>query len=378
MSSFDPRPLDPRIAELLSDYPDGLFSERFYQSVEWIDRYGLDLVIQVLQQLDAVAPLRSWCSVNRLCRERDFSPRFRNALGWLLERLADAGYLAINDEHSTRCYRLQGDLPTPDLVTLKQVGLALDPANAATLDLLDAAAAVYPSVAQGASGAEALFGMSEIQRWLAYFSNNNPLYAINNWVAAIAAADCVADNTSLRVLEIGAGACSGTEAVLRTFAERGMTSRLERYLVTEPNPFFRRRGEKALKRNFPNLPLEFGTLDMDQSWEQQGAANGAFDLVYAVNVLHSAHDLLFALEQARRSLAKGGQLVLGECLRPVAEQPIYIELVFQIMDSFTEVVTDAEIRPQPGFLTPDCWRRALSRAEFTNVTIKPDPERDAG
>jgi len=375
MSSFDPKPLDPRIAELLSDYPDDLFSEKFYQSVEWVDRYGCDLVIQVLQQLDAVAPLRSWCSVNRLCRERDFNPRFRSALRWLLERLMDAGYLAAQDENSTRCYRLQGELPVIDLPALRQIGLALDPANAATIDLLDAAAVLYPNIAQGASGAEALFGMSQIQLWLDYFSNTNPLYAVNNWVAAIAAAECMADKTSLQILEIGAGAGSATAALLSTLGEQGIANRLKRYLVTEPNPFFRRRGEQALKRDYPESPLEFSTLDMDQPWEQQGAASGAFDLVYAVNVLHSAHDLWFTLEQARRSLVKGGQLVLGECLRPVAGQPIYIELVFQIMDSFTDVVTDAEIRPQPGFLTPDNWQRALAQAGFTQVTIKPDPDR---
>jgi SAM-dependent methyltransferase len=375
MSSFNPGPPDPRMAELLRDYPDELFSEKFHRSVEWVDRYGLDLVVQIIRQLDAVAPLRSWCSVNRLCRERDFNSCFRNALGWLLERLVEAGYLAAQEEGSTRCYRLRGELPTPDLPTLKRIGLALDPANAATVDLLDAAAAVYPSVAQGANGAEALFGMSQIQRWLAYFSNTNPLYAVNNWVAALAVAECMADRPSVRVLEIGAGAGSATEALLHTFTARGLTSRLDRYFVTEPNPFFRRRCEQALKRSYPDLPLEFGTLDMDQSWEQQGAAAGTFDLVYAVNVLHNAHDLLFSLDQARRTLAPAGWLVLGECLRPVAGQPIYIELVFQIMGSFTDVVTDTELRPQPGFLTPICWRQALSQSGLTEIAIQPDPER---
>ena len=64
--------------------------------------------------------------------------------------------------------------------------------------------------------------------------------------------------------------------------------------------------------------------------------------------------------------------MIGECLRPYDDQPIYPELMFQILDTFSDVETDPEIRPNPGFLTSDQWRRAFSRAGFGHAEIAPD------
>jgi len=50
-------------------------------------------------------------------------------------------------------------------------------------------------------------------------------------------------------------------------------------------------------------------------------------------------------------------------------------LMFQILDSFTNVQIDPEIRPNPGFLTAEQWRRAFSRAGFNRVTVAPDIDR---
>jgi hypothetical protein len=88
--------------------------------------------------------------------------------------------------------------------------------------------------------------------------------------------------------------------------------------------------------------------------------------------MHIAKDLLFSLNRARSILAGDGWLVIGECLRPYVHQPIYPELVFLIMESFTDVRTDAEFRPNPGFLTPDHWRHAFTHAEFERVEVAPD------
>ena len=81
--------------------------------------------------------------------------------------------------------------------------------------------------------------------------------------------------------------------------------------------------------------------------------------------MHISKNLLFSLNEARSALAAGGWLVIGECVRPYDNQPMYPELMFQILESFTNVETDPEIRPNPGFLTAEQWRRAFSRAGFT-------------
>jgi hypothetical protein len=61
-------------------------------------------------------------------------------------------------------------------------------------------------------------------------------------------------------------------------------------------------------------------------------------------------------------------------VRPFAGQPIYVEFVFNFLENFTGVATDATTRPNHGFLTPESWRRSLAAAGFEKPEILPDVE----
>jgi SAM-dependent methyltransferase len=371
--AFVARPRDPRLAEWLKNYPSSVFSDRLYQSIELMERYSVDLAIDLLGRLDVINQLGEWRSPGELCAVLSFQSRFRSAMDWLLGRLIETGCMDSRDERETRSYRLRGAPWKPELARLRAVGLEIDSANAATLDLLDYAANLYPAIARGEQkGDQSLFGPKGIPLWLGYFHNDNLTYAVNNSVTAVAAADRVSSRRSLRILEVGAGAGSASESLLRWFDERGFLPRITRYLITEPNAFFRRRAQRELSARYSGLPLEWGSLNLNSPWDVQGIAAAEFDLIYAVNVLHISKDLLFSLRQARSALAQDGWLVIGECLRPYIDQPIYPELMFQILESFTDVQIDPEIRPNPGFLTAAQWRSAFSQAGFNGAGVAPD------
>jgi len=305
-----------------------------------------------------------------------FQPRFKFALRWMLERLVESGCAEARNNGESRCYHLRDALWEPDLKTLRTIGLSIDPTNAATLDLLDHAASLYAAVATGRQdGDHNLLGPQGVPLWLNYFHNDNLTYAVNNWVGGVLAADHLSTRRTLRILEVGAGTSSASEILLQLLAERGLLPRVERYLITEPNAYFRRCSQRKLTTDYPNLPLEWAPLDLDLPWNSQGITSGEFDLVYAVNVMHISKNLLFSLSEARSALATDGWLVIGECVRPYDNQPIYPELMFQILDSFTNVETDPEFRPNPGFLTAEQWRRAFSHAGLRQVKVAPDIER---
>jgi polyketide synthase PksN len=294
----------------------------------------------------------------------------------MLERLVESGCAEARNNGESRCYHLRDALWQPDLKALRAIGLSIDPANAATLDLLDHAASLYVAVASGQqSGDHNLLGPQGVPLWLNYFHNDNLTYAVNNWVGAVLAADHVSGRRTLRILELGAGTGSASEILLQLLAERGLLSQVERYRITEPNAYFRRCSQRKLTAQYSNLPLEWAPLDLDLPWTTQGIASGEFDLVYAVNVMHISKNLLFSLSEARSALATDGWLAIGECVRPYDNQPIYPELMFQILDSFTNVETDPEVRPNPGFLTAEQWRRAFSRAGFRHTKVAPDIDR---
>ncbi len=384
---FETRPRDPRLANWLQDYPPWLFSDRLYESIELMERYSIELAVDLVRRLRLNDALTEWRSVEELCSVLSFQPQFRFALAWILERLVETDCIEGRNDSETTRYRLRSEPWQPDLPLLREIGLAIDPGNAPTLDLLDLAACLYPAVARGEQrGEQCLFGPEGIPLWLNYFSNDNLTYAVNNWVTAVLAAQCLESKSRIRILEIGAGTGSATEILLRWFGERGLLPRIERYLITEPNPFFRRRAQRELAKQYVDpfdsaalrsgqvLPLEWGAVDLNLPWQDQAVGSGEFDLVLAVNVLHIAKNLLFSLNEARAALANGGWLVLGECLRPYPNQPMYPELMFQILESFTDVDLEPEFRPNPGFLTPAQWRSAFTRAAFANVRIAPDIE----
>ena len=49
----------------------------------------------------------------------------------------------------------------------------------------------------------------------------------------------------------------------------------------------------------------------------------------------------------RETLRPGGAAVFSECVRPFAGQPIYVEFVFNFLENFTGVATDAAHAPEP-------------------------------
>jgi SAM-dependent methyltransferase len=373
---FETGPSDPRLADYLKGFPPAIFGERLYQSIELMERYSIEVAVDLLGQLSLAEQLGEWRSADELCRMRCFQPRFKLPLQWILARLVETGCLGVNVDGESRAYRLRQMPWEPDLKRLRALGLNIDPGNAATFNLLDLAASLYPAVATGQqNGDQNLFGPQGIPFWLSYFHNDNLTYAVNNWVAAAAAADRLSSRPELQIVEIGAGTGSATEILLRILDERGLLSRLKRYVITEPNAYFRRCNQRKLAAQYPDVPLEWATLDLDLPWHAQGISLSEFDLVYAVNVMHISKNLLFSLNEARCAMAADGWLVFGECVRPYENQPIYPELMFQILDSFSSVETDPAFRPNPGFLTAEQWQCAFLRAGLGHSQVAPDIER---
>src|SRR2546428_11773469 len=105
--AFNPKARDPRLANWLKEYPPALFSERLYQSVELMERYSIDLAIDLLSRLNVIDQLAEWRSAREVCQALSFQPRFSYALGWLLERLIETGCIESRPDGDTRFYLLR-------------------------------------------------------------------------------------------------------------------------------------------------------------------------------------------------------------------------------------------------------------------------------
>jgi SAM-dependent methyltransferase len=366
---------------LLARIPDrairALFSREFILCAEHFDRFTIDSVLRLVHTLDLTPDLVGGASPRQILERHGFSPRAAIPVRWFLHKLADAGYLSASggESRDDRVYTARGPLPPGDPDHAEAQARALDPGSLPAFAVVRAMVDHVPEFLRGEkTGEEILFAPTRLPLWFDYFSNDNLLYQINNRLGAEAVARALPASRPATVLEIGGGSGSAALALGERLARDGALSRIGLYRFTEVVPTFLRRAERSLRARFPEWPLEFSRLDMDKDFAEQGVPTEAADVVYAVNTVHIARDLQATLARIRAALRPGGRAVFSECVRPFPEQPIYVEFVFNFLENFTGVVTDARTRPNHGFLTPANWRDALRAAGFESPEILPDVE----
>jgi len=295
------------------------------------------------------------------------------AVDWLLRHLAARGLVECKDGVGRGRFQLRQPLPILAPAAVGKEQQAHDASWLPSYVLAEAVARDYPAFLRGErTGEEILFSPARFPLWLGYFSNDNGLYAVNNRVGA-AAVEAWWPSGGGVILELGGGLASGATALLERLQGAGRLSEIREYRFTELVPHFLRRGQRALQSRFPDAAfLTFGPLDMNQPFPEQGVAPGSLTAVYAVNTLHVAHDLEATLSEIRDALEPGGRLIVSECVRPRAGQPIYPEFVFNLMETFRAPLLRPPHRPNGGFLTPEQWTGAMAASGFADVRFLPD------
>jgi SAM-dependent methyltransferase len=342
-----------------------LFTFRFLAATETFDRLVDAAAHHVLASLGALPPATG-VTVQETKKALSIPWRRTVPLRFLYDKLADAGILSRRDGRY-----FPGTAPAEDVESVAAELAALEPGAAVAAEIVRTLVEEAPRYFRGeATGDEILFSPQRLPLWLRYFSNANLLYAINNTLGAEALSRLApAGGGAFEILEVGGGCGSAAEEALRTLGPR-----VSRYRFTEVAETFARHGERAARAAAsPSTLVESSRLDMTSPWAAQGIEPGTFDVVYSVNCFHVAPDLDFVVSEAARALKPGGTVVVSECVRPTKlARPIYVEFVFNFLDSFTDVVTDPVKRPTHGFLTPAAWRATFEAAGLGDVRIIPD------
>ena len=355
----DPDLLGPHAQELAP-----LFSRPFRVLHRTLEAYTAGTALALLLDLGWEARLREGTSLDALCAGQPAQARI--PLGWMLPFLAQEGLLVQREER----FFLEDARPV-DLPGLRTLAESEAPGQGASFDLLDGVRShIRPFFTEGRPGEALLFDLALFPLWLAYFRNDNLVYRPNNLFALLALRDVLPPGS--RVLELGAGAGSFARLLAPAAREQGWLDRILEYRFTDVAPAFLRKAQRELAAETPGLPLAFQSLDLNRSLEAQGVPPASLDAIVGVNVVHVARNLESTLRDLRSSLKPGGRLVLGECLKPSLDRPIYLEFFFSFMSSFTSVELDPRWRPVHGFLTPEVWTEALLHAGFRNIRWVPD------
>jgi SAM-dependent methyltransferase len=338
------------------------------------DEFVHRLTVQVCAETGLAAAAQEWSGVEEIVARSGFDPdRATVAVDSMLRHLAARGVLDREDGAGGSRFRSGRGLSALDPAPVRAEQQRHDPACLPSYVLAEAAARDYPTFLRGQrSGEEILLAPTRLPLWVAYFSNDNVLYAVNNRVGAVALEAWMPRGGTV-ILEVGGGCASGTSAALERLAAAGRLGDVQAYRFTELVPAFLRRGQRILEERCSGVPgLTFQPLDMNRPFAEQGVAAGSVSIVYAVNTLHVAHDLAFTLGEVRRALAPGGQVIISECVRPFPGQTLYPEFVFNLMGTFRAPRLHPDYRPNGGFLMTEQWTHALEVAGFHDVRVLPD------
>ena len=342
-----------------------LFPYRFLAANETFARLVDATAHGILDSIGAL-PTNAGISVPLAKKELSIPWRRTVPLHFLYEKLSDSGIL---ERDGGKYY--PGPARPQDFADVAAELAAREPGAAVAVEILQTLVDEAKRFFAGdATGDEILFAPQKLPLWLKYFSNDNLLYAINNTIGAEALSRLVpADGGAFEVLEIGGGCGSAADQALRRLGPA-----ITRYRFTEVAETFARHGEKAARAAAAaSTVVESARLDMTLPWAEQGVEPGTFDAVYSVNCFHVAPDLDFVINEAAKALKPGGTVVVSECVRPTKlARPIHAEIIFDFLDSFTDVATDPVKRPTHGFLTPAAWRATFEAAGLDEVTVLPD------
>jgi SAM-dependent methyltransferase len=366
-----------RLAEILPPRISAPFTSAFVRSSTLFDEYVDGLVLSVFRAVGLVDATREPGTADEIVRRAGLEPgRARVPVEWILRRIGRRGIVERSDGGSAERFRLLGKLPDVDPVAVREEQRRLDPSWLPSYVLAETVAKDYPAFLRGErAGEEILFSPVRLRMWVDFFSNDNGLYAVNNSVGAGAVEEWMPRGRAT-IVELGGGLGSGATAVLDVLRRAGRWPEIVEYRFTELVPAFLRRGQNALQTRFPDASfLRFAPVDMNRPLGEQGLAPDSISLVYAVNTIHVARDLDFTLREIFQILAPGGRLVVSECIRPIPEHVIYVEFIFNLMETFRAPVLNPSYRPNGGFLTPEQWLGAMEAAGFDDVRMFPDIRR---
>ena len=166
----------------------------------------------------------------------------------------------------------------------------------------------------------------------------------------------IPDGTTLRVLEVGAGTGSTTEAVLSALPD----GRFDYHFTDISAGFF---APAEARFGGEGSSFDCRVLDIEANPSTQGFDPHGYDLVVAANVLHATRDLGETLSNCRSLLAPGGRLVVLELMRAWHWQ----DLTFGLLEGWWRFAD--RYRPASAIAGPAAWRQALGDAGLCDVAI---------
>ncbi|CAL8130851.1 unnamed protein product [Orchesella dallaii] len=167
-------------------------------------------------------------------------------------------------------------------------------------------------------------------------------------------------NRRLRILELGGKSGMFTKEALFLLIEEDIKYT---YYFTETSLSLTQKAEQLF--SIAEDDLVFKTLDIQKDPLQQGFPPAYFDIVVALDMLSSTKDLRITLENIRRVMKPGGNIIVGEKCHPIRE----MDLTFGISEEYWQF-NDHNVRPNHPSISADQWLGLFDKCGFTGPSSR--------
>lgn len=350
-------------------YLNDLISPTIQKIWKQTDYYLLKLIFNMFQKVGIYDLLKKPITISEILRKQDYSDGVYSSIEWMLERLLLDNYVTKTGEK----YQLSDKEMTYNLEEVKEKAISEAPTSIAAFNMLYLMAENYPDFLSGKkTGVDIVFSPDNIDITNRYYSNNL-FYNVHNIAGAKIVNWALNNYSNPKILEVGGGLGGGTKQfVIQRLKENLPLNNFEYYFTDIANKMLRltKRGLKELTDDIDSFI--FKKLNFNEDLLSQGYEENSFDIIWGVNAAHVATDLRFTLNQFKKTLKKGGSLIISETVRPVGNTMIQQEFILNTLTDYWNVKLDKEIRPRHGFLEWTDWVNALMAAGFVNVETIPD------
>ena len=211
------------LAEVLPARVRAPFTASFVRSARLYDEFVHRLVFSVFRASGLAAAVGGAPGTSdEIMTRASLEPgRARVPVDWILRRLSHRGILERTDGAGRPRFRLHAGVPELDPGSVLEEQRRQDLSWLPSYVLAETVAGDYPAFLRGErTGEEILFSPTRLRLWVDFFSNDNPLYAVNNVVGAGAALEWMPPGP-LAIVELGGGLGSGATAVLDALRRAG-------------------------------------------------------------------------------------------------------------------------------------------------------------
>lgn len=349
---------------LFSDYleMEGVPSAERTELLADLDRLSRAYAVAAFERLNRRWSAGAAVDPQALADELGVGPEHRRLFDRLISMLCEAGVLAPGTDGEL-AIAIEGGAKLPDVALRNPQQLAADlearhPHGRNEIGLLRRCGEALADVLLGrADPLTLLFGSGKPSAADIY-RNSSSARAGHRLLrdALLPLFEAIPEGKTLRVLEVGAGTGSTTEAVLSLLPD----GRFD-YLFTDISAGFF--GPAEARFGGKESSFDCRVLDIEADPSTQGLDQQGHDLVIAANVLHATRDLGETLANCRSLLAPGGQLVVLELMRAWHWQ----DLTFGLLEGWWRF--SDPYRPASAIAGPGVWRQALGDAGLCDVTI---------